>query len=164
MNLVEATNSLPIFSPSRRWHLFSSGTPTSDKAPRWGRPVHSKGECHETAVSALMMPLRTWGYRRAYYRQARMETGKSALGCRSRLSRPGGENEKITKLALLRNRFVSPVKKSLFFLSYRDDGHSGHCSVEYLAETITAIIDGHPQSQIEDLMPWRFRKTSAPSP
>jgi hypothetical protein len=57
-----------------------------------------------------------------------------------------------------------PFKKSLFFLSYRDDGHSGHCSVEYLAETITAIIDGHPQSQIEDLMPWRFRKTSAPSP
>ena len=36
--------------------------------------------------------------------------------------------------------------------------------VAYLAETITAIIDGHPQSQIEDLMPWRFRKTSAPSP
>ena len=34
----------------------------------------------------------------------------------------------------------------------------------YLAETITAIIDGHPQSQIEDLMPWRFRKTSSPSP
>ena len=32
--------------------------------------------------------------------------------------------------------------------------------VAYLAETITAIIDGHPQSQIEDLMPWRFRKTS----
>jgi hypothetical protein len=30
--------------------------------------------------------------------------------------------------------------------------------VAYLAETITAIIDGHLQSQIEDLMPWRFRK------
>jgi transposase len=36
--------------------------------------------------------------------------------------------------------------------------------VAYLAETLTAIIDGHPQSQIEHLMPWRFRKTSTPSP
>ena len=36
--------------------------------------------------------------------------------------------------------------------------------VAYLAETLTAIIDGHPQSQIEDLMPWRFRKASSPSP
>jgi transposase len=36
--------------------------------------------------------------------------------------------------------------------------------VAYLAETLTAIINGHPQSQIEDLMPWRFRKTSSPSP
>ncbi|MGB8048124.1 MAG: IS66 family transposase [Pseudolabrys sp.] len=36
--------------------------------------------------------------------------------------------------------------------------------VAYLAETLTAIIDGHPQSQIEDLMPWRFRKASTPSP
>ena len=35
--------------------------------------------------------------------------------------------------------------------------------VAYLAETLTAIIDGHPQSQIEDLMPWRFRKASSPS-
>ncbi|WP_439924577.1 hypothetical protein [Nitrobacter sp. JJSN] len=25
-----------------------------------------------------------------------------------------------------------------------------------------AIIAGHPQSKIEDLMPWRFRKTSSP--
>ncbi|WP_275200319.1 transposase domain-containing protein [Bradyrhizobium sp. CSA207] len=36
--------------------------------------------------------------------------------------------------------------------------------VAYLTETLTAIIDGHPQSQIEDLMPWRFRKASTPSP
>jgi len=36
--------------------------------------------------------------------------------------------------------------------------------VAYLAETLAAIINGHPQSQIEDLMPWRFRKTSSPSP
>src|ERR1700736_2713672 len=36
--------------------------------------------------------------------------------------------------------------------------------VAYLADTLTAIIDGHPQSQIEDLMPWRFRKASTPSP
>ena len=31
----------------------------------------------------------------------------------------------------------------------------------YLAETLTAIIAGHPQSEIGDLMPWRFRKTSS---
>jgi len=36
--------------------------------------------------------------------------------------------------------------------------------VAYLAETLTAIINGHPQSQIEALMPWRFRKASSPSP
>ena len=36
--------------------------------------------------------------------------------------------------------------------------------VAYLAETLAAIINGHPQSQIDDLMPWRFRKTSSPSP
>ena len=30
----------------------------------------------------------------------------------------------------------------------------------YIAETLEAIIDGHPFSRIEDLMPWRFRKTS----
>ena len=33
--------------------------------------------------------------------------------------------------------------------------------VAYIAETLEAIIDGHPQSRIEDLMPWRFRKTSS---
>jgi transposase len=36
--------------------------------------------------------------------------------------------------------------------------------VAYLAETLSAIINGLPQSQIEDLMPWRFRKVSSPSP
>ena len=25
-----------------------------------------------------------------------------------------------------------------------------------------AILDGHPQSRIEDLMPWRFNQTSSP--
>ncbi|MER9204162.1 transposase domain-containing protein [Mesorhizobium sp. M0933] len=36
--------------------------------------------------------------------------------------------------------------------------------VAYLAETLDAITNGHPQSQIEELMPWRFRKTSSPNP
>ncbi|WP_368508633.1 transposase domain-containing protein [Bradyrhizobium lupini] len=31
----------------------------------------------------------------------------------------------------------------------------------YVAETLETIIDGHPHSRIEDLMPWRFRKTSS---
>lgn len=31
----------------------------------------------------------------------------------------------------------------------------------YLAETLEAIINGHPQSAIEDLMPWQFRKRQA---
>ncbi|WP_312010518.1 transposase domain-containing protein [Bradyrhizobium neotropicale] len=33
--------------------------------------------------------------------------------------------------------------------------------VAYIAETLKAIIAGHPQSKIDDLMPWRFRKTSS---
>jgi len=33
--------------------------------------------------------------------------------------------------------------------------------VAYIAETLEAILNGHPQSRIEDLMPWRFRKTSS---
>ena len=33
--------------------------------------------------------------------------------------------------------------------------------VTYIAQTLEAIIAGHPQSRIEDLMPWRFRKTSS---
>src|SRR5262252_4594456 len=36
--------------------------------------------------------------------------------------------------------------------------------VDYLAETLTAIINGHPQSRVNDLMPWRFRNTSTPAP
>ncbi|WFU80541.1 transposase domain-containing protein [Bradyrhizobium sp. CIAT3101] len=31
----------------------------------------------------------------------------------------------------------------------------------YLAETLQVIIEGHPNSRIGDLMPWRFRKASS---
>jgi hypothetical protein len=34
--------------------------------------------------------------------------------------------------------------------------------VAYIAATLEAILNSHPQSTIEDLMPWRFRKTSSP--
>ncbi|WP_354129479.1 hypothetical protein [Bradyrhizobium sp. i1.15.2] len=30
-----------------------------------------------------------------------------------------------------------------------------------MTEILEAIIDGHPHSRIEDLMPWRFRKASS---
>ena len=33
--------------------------------------------------------------------------------------------------------------------------------IAYLAATLRAILDGHPQSRIEDLMPWRFRTASS---
>ena len=33
--------------------------------------------------------------------------------------------------------------------------------VGYIAETLRAILDGHPASRIENLMPWHFRKTSS---
>lgn len=33
--------------------------------------------------------------------------------------------------------------------------------VSYIAETLRAILDGHPASRIENLMPWHFRKTSS---
>lgn len=33
--------------------------------------------------------------------------------------------------------------------------------VDYIAETLRAILDGHPKSRIEELMPWQFRKTSS---
>ena len=33
--------------------------------------------------------------------------------------------------------------------------------VAYIAETLRAILDGHPKSQIEALMPWNFRKASS---
>jgi hypothetical protein len=36
--------------------------------------------------------------------------------------------------------------------------------VAYIAETLDAIINGHPKSAVEDLMPWYFRKTSIPNP
>jgi transposase len=35
--------------------------------------------------------------------------------------------------------------------------------VAYLAATLQAILDGHPQSRIEELMPWCFRKASTPN-
>ena len=33
--------------------------------------------------------------------------------------------------------------------------------IDYIADTLRAILDGHPQSGIEDLMPWRFRMPSS---
>ena len=33
--------------------------------------------------------------------------------------------------------------------------------VDYIAETLRAILDGHPRSRIDDLMPWQFRKASS---
>lgn len=33
--------------------------------------------------------------------------------------------------------------------------------VDYIAATLRAILDGHPQSGIEDLMPWRFNQPSS---
>ena len=33
--------------------------------------------------------------------------------------------------------------------------------VDYLATTQRAILDGHPQSGIEALMPWRFNQMSS---
>jgi hypothetical protein len=27
----------------------------------------------------------------------------------------------------------------------------------YLAEVITRIVDGHPQSRLDDLMPWAYK-------
>ncbi|MGC8732058.1 MAG: IS66 family transposase [Halothiobacillaceae bacterium] len=32
---------------------------------------------------------------------------------------------------------------------------------DYIAETLRAILDGHPVNRIEDLMPWRFRRVSS---
>ncbi|RWG80916.1 MAG: transposase domain-containing protein [Mesorhizobium sp.] len=34
--------------------------------------------------------------------------------------------------------------------------------VAYIAETLQAILNGHPQSRVEELMPWNFRKASSP--
>ena len=33
--------------------------------------------------------------------------------------------------------------------------------VDYLATTLRAILDGHPRSRIDDLMPWHFRQPSS---
>jgi len=33
--------------------------------------------------------------------------------------------------------------------------------VTYIAATLEAILNGHPQSRIEDLMPWRFPDSSS---
>lgn len=33
--------------------------------------------------------------------------------------------------------------------------------VDYLADTLRAILDGHPKSRIEDLMPWRYAQPSS---
>lgn len=33
--------------------------------------------------------------------------------------------------------------------------------VDYIAATLRVILDGHPQSRIEDLMPWRFNHPSS---
>ena len=33
--------------------------------------------------------------------------------------------------------------------------------VDYLTATLRAILDGHSQSGIEDLMPWRFNQPSS---
>ena len=32
--------------------------------------------------------------------------------------------------------------------------------VDYLTSTLRAILDGHPQSSVEDLMPWHFNMPS----
>jgi transposase len=36
--------------------------------------------------------------------------------------------------------------------------------IDYIARTLRAILDGHPRSRIEDLMPWRFNQTSSLTP
>ncbi len=33
--------------------------------------------------------------------------------------------------------------------------------IDFIARTLRAILDGHPRSQIEDLMPWRFDRPSS---
>jgi transposase len=41
---------------------------------------------------------------------------------------------------------------------------SGGNPVDYLAATLRTILDGHPKSRIEDLMPWRYAKPSSLAP
>lgn len=38
---------------------------------------------------------------------------------------------------------------------------SGVNPVDYIAATLRAILDGHPQNAIEELMPWHFVQTSS---
>lgn len=38
---------------------------------------------------------------------------------------------------------------------------SGVNPVDYIDATLRAILDGHPQSCIEDLMPWHFNQLSS---
>lgn len=33
--------------------------------------------------------------------------------------------------------------------------------ISYIADTLRAILDGHLQSRIEELMPWRFEQPSS---
>ena len=41
---------------------------------------------------------------------------------------------------------------------------SGVNPVDSLATTLRAILDGHPQARIEELMPWRFGLPSIENP
>jgi transposase len=38
---------------------------------------------------------------------------------------------------------------------------SGVNPVDYLAATLRVILDGHPKSRLEELMPWRFEQPSS---
>jgi hypothetical protein len=38
---------------------------------------------------------------------------------------------------------------------------SGVNPVDYLTDTLRAILDGHPRARIEDLMPWRHPQPSS---
>jgi len=38
---------------------------------------------------------------------------------------------------------------------------SGVNPVDYIADTLRAILDGHPKSRIEELMPWRYQQPSS---
>lgn len=33
--------------------------------------------------------------------------------------------------------------------------------IDYVADILRALLDGHPKSRIEDLIPWQFRKASS---
>lgn len=40
---------------------------------------------------------------------------------------------------------------------------NGINQVAYIVETLEAILDVHPQGRIEELLPWKFRKTLSPA-